>query len=147
MNKWIENHPIEYRALILLNNYKKKDKLYGRGQGDLTRDWIIEHILSQPCAHCGKRGWDVIGCNRLDDSKPHTKDNVEPCCKECNDRIHTEGQSIQVDQIDMTGEVIAVYHSASEAARDNGFDQGAISKCCMGVRNKHKGYYWKYVSN
>ena len=148
MNKWIENHPIEYRALILKNNYKRKDKMYGRGQGDLTRDWIIEHILFQPCAHCGVMGWDIIGCNRLDDTKPHTMDNVEPCCKECNDRLHTKDQSIQVAQIDIaTGEVIAVYNSASEAAKVNGFDQGAITKCCLGDRKTHKGYIWKYASD
>lgn len=75
------------RALYLLNNYNRNDKKHNRGKGDLTAQWIVERIFSQPCVHCGKEGWDVIGCNRLDNSLPHTKDNVEPCCLECNIKL------------------------------------------------------------
>lgn len=75
------------RALHLLNTYNYSDKKANRGRGDLTAQWIVERIFSQPCAHCGKEGWDVIGCNRLDNSLPHTMDNVEPCCFDCNRKI------------------------------------------------------------
>lgn len=78
-----QHNPI-YRAKNLLCNYNRNDRNNGRGKGDLTWQWIIENIFTKPCAHCGKTGWDVIGCNRLDNSKPHTMDNVEPCCKKCN---------------------------------------------------------------
>ena len=74
------------RADYLLQAYKQKDKLRGRGNSDLTAKWLVENILFKPCAHCGKEGWDIIGCNRLDNSKPHTKDNVEPCCEDCNNK-------------------------------------------------------------
>lgn len=33
-----------------------------------------------------------MDCNRIDNSKPHTKDNVEPCCKSCNSRLGREFQ-------------------------------------------------------
>lgn len=79
------------RASYLLSNYNKADKKYNRGKGDLTAKWIVERIFSQPCAHCGKTGWDIIGCNRLDNSKPHTMDNVEPCCLECNISLPKKG--------------------------------------------------------
>ena len=72
------------RAVYLLNRYKQSDKEHNRGEGDLTSQWIVENIFSQPCAHCGETDWRKIGCNRLDNSKPHTKDNVEPCCGKCN---------------------------------------------------------------
>lgn len=75
------------RASHLLGTYNRSDKKANRGQGDLTSEWIVERIFSQPCAHCGKEGWDVIGCNRLDNSLPHTMDNVEPCCFECNIKL------------------------------------------------------------
>lgn len=78
------------RASYLRSAYIKEDEKYNRGKCDLTAEWIVEHIFSQPCAHCGKTGWDVIGCNRLDNSKPHTKDNVEPCCFECNIKLANE---------------------------------------------------------
>lgn len=75
------------RARILLGGYKQSDKLANRGNGDLTAEWIVENIFTKPCAHCGISGWEVIGCNRLDNDKPHTKDNVEPCCALCNSKL------------------------------------------------------------
>ena len=75
------------RALYILGNYNLSDRKYNRGQGDLTAQWIVENIFSQPCKHCGKTGWDIIGCNRIYNDKPHTKDNVEPCCEECNKKL------------------------------------------------------------
>ena len=80
------NTPIG-RASNLLSRYNQSDKKYNRGQGDLTARWIVENIFTKPCKHCGKEGWDIIGCNRLDNSKPHTMDNVEPCCEECNKKL------------------------------------------------------------
>ena len=75
------------RAVQLLSRYKYEDKKNNRGECTLTAKWIVKNIFSQPCVHCGKEGWEVIGCNRLDNSKPHTKDNVEPCCFDCNRKI------------------------------------------------------------
>ena len=75
------------RASYLVSGYNQMDRESNRGKGDLTARWIVENIFSQPCAHCGKEGWDVIGCNRIDNDKPHTKDNVEPCCFECNAKV------------------------------------------------------------
>lgn len=75
------------RASNLLSAYNQSDKKHNRGQGDLTAQWIIDNIFSKPCKHCGKEGWEKIGCNRIDNDKPHTKDNVEPCCEECNKKL------------------------------------------------------------
>ena len=64
-------------------------------------------------------------------------------------------QSKRVDQIDpKTGDVIASFPSAKEAARKLGFNQSSISNCCNGgyfykKRNKwinikqYNGYIWK----
>ena len=75
------------RASYLLNTYNQSDKKTGRGKGNLTAKWIVDNIFTKPCTHCGKTGWYIIGCNRLDNSKPHTMDNVEPCCYNCNCKI------------------------------------------------------------
>ena len=85
------------RASHLLCTYNQNDKKHNRGRGDLTSEWIVERIFSQPCAHCGKEGWKVIGCNRLDNSLPHTMDNVEPCCFECNCKLSGRPIKIQND--------------------------------------------------
>lgn len=72
------------RANMLLQKYNQSDEIYGRGKGDLTAQWIVENIFSQPCHYCRENDWTKIGCDRIDNSKPHTKNNVVPCCKDCN---------------------------------------------------------------
>lgn len=75
------------RAHHLLCAYNQSDKLNDRGKGDLSSRWIVENIFTKPCAHCGETDWTKLGCNRLDNSKPHTMDNVEPCCMKCNLKV------------------------------------------------------------
>lgn len=72
------------RAHNLLAAYRKSDEKYNRGNGDLTAQWIVDNIFAKPCVYCGENDWHKIGCNRLDNSKPHTRNNVEPCCMRCN---------------------------------------------------------------
>ena len=82
--QWMNDNPILSRAIALTNAYKQKDKMYNRGECTLTAQWIIENIFTKPCHYCGVEGWDIIGCDRIDNDKPHTLDNVVPCCEECN---------------------------------------------------------------
>ena len=132
------------RASILLSRYNYSDKEAGRGRGDLTPEWIVENIFSKPCKHCGKTGWDKIGCNRLDNSKPHTMDNVEPCCKKCNCEQEGEGMAKKVYQYSIDGELIKIWNSTSECNK-NGYECGNVSKCCNGIRNTYKNCVWRYV--
>ena len=158
--RWRNNHPIEARAIDLLVAYNKSDKKYNRGRGDLTAKWMVEHILTKPCAHCGKSGWKAIGCNRLDNSKPHTMDNVEPCCQNCNAKLRgkdtSDEQSIAVYQYTTDGELIKKWKNAYIASEELGFSQGGISTCCRGgyfsksrgkfhTCNTYKGYKWSYT--
>lgn len=145
---------VEGRSVLLYNGYKNDDKHHNRGEGDITAEWIAEHILSQPCVHCGETDWTKIGCNRLDNTKPHTKDNVEPCCWKCNNklgRVYTsEKNQKKVYMYDKdTMELIAVYNSASEAAEALGTSAGNVSSYCL--QRKHynfcKGYVLRYEYN
>lgn len=77
------NTPIG-RAKNLLRNYNQNDNKKGRGDGNLTAEWIVKHIFSKSCVYCGESDWFKLGCDRKDNSRPHTKDNVVPCCGECN---------------------------------------------------------------
>lgn len=151
IKQWEKENPIRVRASYLIKNYRSMDKRANRGKGDLTVQWIIDNIFSKPCTHCGKTGWDVIGCNRLDNSKPHTKDNVEPCCEECNHKL--DGVYIksklgkQVDQIDSkTGEVLRQWATMREADR-NGYARAAVKKCCDGEYLQAYGFIWKRILN
>lgn len=131
------------RATFLLTNYRNMDKMNGFSNKlcDLTAKWIVENILFKPCAHCGKTGWDVIGCNRLDNSKPHTMDNVEPCCKECNvELIHPKKPMAKINPI--TNEIVEIYDSYMDARRNGYTHSDSVAK---GKRKQEKGYIFEYI--
>ena len=134
------------RALNLVNAYNTMDMKRRGCKGDLTAKWIVENIFTKPCAHCGKTGWNVIGCNRLDNSKPHTMDNVEPCCLECNNKLGYKEREKTVYQYTTAGELVKIWKSTMECGR-NGFHQGNIVSCCNGKNGwkTYKGYRWSYT--
>lgn len=134
------------RASHLVQAYKKEDKKHKRGECTLTKEWILENIFTKPCAHCGVEGWNVIGCNRINNDLPHTMDNVEPCCEECNKRLWLKEKKKPLDQIDaIIGEVLKTWECAEEAAEILGFNSSCIRQCCRGEKKKHMGYIWKYI--
>jgi hypothetical protein len=73
---------IRAKASKMISSYKCRDKKLEYKPCDITIDWMIDNILTQKCVYCGddKR----IGCDRIDNNKGHTMDNVVPCCVECN---------------------------------------------------------------
>lgn len=64
------------RAVNLLSGYRQSDKKHNRGECTLTPQWIVDNIFNKPCHYCGESDWHKIGCDRIDNSKPHTEDNV-----------------------------------------------------------------------
>lgn len=132
------------RASSLANKYKGEDKKHNRGECTLTKEWIMKNIFSKPCVHCGKEGWNVIGCNRLDNSKPHTEDNVEPCCEECNKKMWFKEMGKEVYQYNLDGRLVKIWNSTQECEK-NGFSHSKVSACCIGKRKTHKGFKWSYT--
>lgn len=99
MEKWRSEHKDEIseynaeysktpigRAHNLLSSYRHNDKIHERGECTLTAHWIIENIFSKPCVYCGETGWEIIGCDRINNSLPHTPENCVPCCGKCNSK-------------------------------------------------------------
>lgn len=73
------------RAGNLVSAYRQKDKKYNRGECTLTPEWIVDNVFSgQVCHYCGESDWTKLGVDRIDNTKPHTPDNVVVCCGECN---------------------------------------------------------------
>ena len=69
------------RAQCQYQQYKRMDKRNGFGEViDFDAKWIVDNIYTKHCVHCGETYWRKLGCNKINDNKPHTKDNVEPCC-------------------------------------------------------------------
>lgn len=136
------------RALYLLTAYRKMDRRNGFGDCiDFDARWIVENIFTQKCAHCDCIDWRELGCNRIDNSRPHIKSNVEPCCWKHNHELANEEQSIPVAQYDKnSGELVAVWKSAREAARQLGYNQSNISDCCNGRYKSAYGFVWRKLS-
>ena len=132
----------KWRAKNLVGAYNTSDSKANRGKGDLTAKWVFDNILFKPCAHCGREGWDIIGCNRLDNSKPHSKDNVEPCCFKCNVKLNGKELSKQIYQYTLDGELVKVWDSIMDIEIECGFARAAISYCCNGKRKTAYGYIW-----
>ena len=72
------------RANYLLQSYKRRDKKYLNTDCTITSDFIINEIFSKTCVYCGESDWRNLGCDRIDNSKPHTPYNVVCSCKNCN---------------------------------------------------------------
>lgn len=87
---YFDKHNSEYynsihgRALNLLHSYQTNDLKYNRGTCEIDEDFIINNIFSKSCVYCGESDYLKLGCDRIDNSKPHTPDNVVPCCGTCN---------------------------------------------------------------
>lgn len=75
--------------------------------------------------------------------------NLEWCNREYNNNYgtrterFTKAMSKKVLQLTKSGELFREWESTRECGR-NGFDSGAVCKCCNGKLKSHKGYIWKY---
>ena len=91
-----------------------------------------------------------------DNSLPHIKSNVEPCCLKCNLKLVTEEFkekfSKKVYQYTLDNKLVKIWNSVSECAK-GGFNIGAVAACCRGGYysrgswiniTQHKGYKWSY---
>lgn len=72
------------RAIILCTQHSKADKENGTGECTLTPDFIMNSIFNSSCVYCGEKDWRKLGCDRIDNLKPHTPDNVVCSCGRCN---------------------------------------------------------------
>ena len=82
--KTYKNTPMG-RAQGQIQQYKFMDRRNGFGDViDFNAKWIVDNIYTKQCAHCDESDWHKLGCNRIDNTKGHTVDNVEPCCFHCN---------------------------------------------------------------
>jgi len=84
----------------MLSQYKLRDKKKGFVY-DLTKEFFCKNIISQPCIYCGTT--KNIGCDRIDNEKGHTKNNVVPACYICN---IVRSNNFTVSEMKLLGTVI-----------------------------------------
>jgi len=92
---WVLN-----REKVLISNYTKKDNNRNL-VCDLTIEWMKENISNKSCIYCGDT--ENLGCDRIDNTKGHTKDNVVPCCASCN---KTRGDRFSFEEMILIGKTI-----------------------------------------
>ena len=92
-------------------------------------------------------------CDRLDDYKPYTLDNIQlTTWKENNakgqaDRVNgiNNKHSKAVIQTTKSGVFIKEHYSQMQASRDTGTCNAHISRCCSGELKSANGFKWEYV--
>ena len=74
------------RASFINLRYNQEDKKRGFNiSNNVSSKWIVDNIFSgQKCVYCGDQDWTHLGCDRKDNNKPHTADNVVCACGLCN---------------------------------------------------------------
>ena len=74
----------EGRASHQAVTYKTQDLRHNRGVSTITQKWILENIYNNKCIYCKCDDWRELGCDRIDNNKPHTPENVVCSCRKCN---------------------------------------------------------------
>lgn len=136
---------IKGRASYLRDGYIHQDKRDNNGECTLTTDDIVE-LLNQGCYWCGETDWHKLGADRLDNSKPHTKENCVCACLNCNLKRQRKSEMKKVIQYTKDGDFVNEFESTLKASKLTGINQGNISLCCLGKRKSAGGYVWQFVA-
>lgn len=83
----------ERRARHKLSIYRSRAKRKGK-ECTITSEWILENIFNSSCLYCGETDWTVLGCDRIDNTKGYTPDNIVCSCNRCN-RLRSDRRSVQ----------------------------------------------------
>ena len=158
------------RAKRMVIHCRQNDAKHNRGECTITEEWIMENIFTSKCHYCGESDWLKLGCDRIDNAKPHTPENIVCCCEDCNRKRQNmpfaefvqkckeageivtnrnrKDQSKPCIAINDAGEVVYEFPSTREAAR-NGFDSSSVSCACRGCylrdgNHRYRGLLWFY---
>lgn len=82
-------------------------------------------------------------------------DNVEPCCKKCNDKLHSNEILKPIYQYALDGKLVKKWNCIDECVRETNFAKSSLNRRLNGkwysnIRDKwyygkeYKGYIWSY---
>ena len=140
-----ENHPFygkhhteETRKKMSKSLKGKKHPMYGKHHTDETKK-----KLSEKHTNIKSENHPMYGKHHTDETKRKISETLTG--KYCGENNPNSKPVIQIDL--NTNEIVNTYSGTSEAARQTGFNQSAISSCCRGERKTHKGYKWMYLED
>lgn len=102
--------------------------------------WFLIHRLVAQAFIPNPLGLPQV--NHIDEDKTNNQaENLEWCTCQYNIEY---SQAKQVEQYDLSGNLISTWKSANEIQRQLGYSQGHISDCCRGELKTAYGFIWKY---
>jgi hypothetical protein len=126
-------------------NYSKNELIeWVLGQSDflvLYENWVLSDYDKKM----------IPSCDRLNDSKPYTFDNIRLVTWQENLRSWQEsdkdckGSGRIVIQYSLSDELIQTFSSLVEAKNNTGIGAECISKVCRGIRYTAGGFKWKFA--
>lgn len=105
------------RATYLRKAYQRIDAC------DLTADEILAYIV-QPCVYCGTVT-ENRGLDRIDNSQPHIKGNVQTACTDCN---VMRGDRFTVSEMLLIGQAVARIRATRDSLREATQNEGRQEK-------------------
>lgn len=139
----------------IYNNQRNSSKRRCHAEPSYSRGELTSWCLEQELFHTLYNDWvdsnyeklSVPSIDRLNDYKPYSFDNIQLMTwRENKEKGHLDEvvgrnkkKSKAVNQYDLSGNLIATYHSTHNASRITGVNQAGISGVCNGKVVK-KGY-------
>ncbi|RKZ95598.1 MAG: hypothetical protein DRQ46_08240 [Gammaproteobacteria bacterium] len=123
-----------------------------------TEQELIDWCMGQSLYFKLHKGWEQSGydrwlapsCDRIDDYKPYTLDNIQLMTWKENfdngnrNRKNGKNNKMSVAVLQINRRTVTKYNSSWEAQRHTGISQGNIIAVCKGKRKTAGGYQWKY---
>lgn len=146
-------------ASMMYGHQKVNSKRRGHPKPEYSvkelREWLLSqekyHKLHQEWVKSGFDKMKIPSCDRLDDYKPYTFDNIrlvtwqENLKKAAEDIISGTNRKTckPIKQYSKTGEFIKEHYSIASAARSIDGNRKHITKCKNGTRKSASGFIWK----
>ena len=144
---------------VQLGGSKKRSHSLPNYTNEELRIWLFNqdefHRLYDLWAESGYDKMKKPSCDRLDDYKPYSFDNIQVITwQENKNKLHSDQKngrnnknSRPVIQTDLVGRFIKEHYSQSQASRDTGVNQGNIGSCCRGMLKEAGGFKWMFASS
>ena len=124
---------------------------------DELRDWIFSqpnfNKLFDDWVESGYSKDKTPSCDRIDDYKSYTFDNIQILTWSENNQKHYDDVknginnkiSKAVIQLTKDGIMINEYYSINHAGRETGIERSHIGRCCRGKLKTSGGFKWRFA--
>lgn len=105
------------------------------------KDYFVHRLVAEAFCDGYEEGFQV---NHMDECKTNNHySNLEWCSAQYNSNYGTRNERISKRVLCV--ELDMEFESTRSAAREMGYDNSNIAKCCNGKTKTYKGYHWKYI--